>query len=201
MLPAAWLARVTAGVLLAVASLPLASAEYWISYGLCPVGQCINCMSCDGDCRSNCACFNSINTCCCRCPAGSFARGYQKVPCPGGTWQDVPGSGSCKLCNDTKAVLYNISWRGASSLIDCERALCQCTDSQCEEDSCMSPIAVEERMLTQPPDTQFCAEKLGLDALSCTWRPNAAGQKQGVVGPAFLAFAVTLLHTATCGRP
>ncbi|CAK9048684.1 unnamed protein product [Durusdinium trenchii] len=129
--------------------------------GFCPDGECINCRFCDGDCFASCRCETEMNTCCCTAPRGHYARGYEKVPCPGGTYQDQTGQNSCKPCSLDSSVLFDVNQRGAVDLVGCEEARLRCSSScsnstTCEV-TCVSSITVETKMTSNPEDDEFCA--------------------------------------------
>mmetsp|Transcript_4362 Transcript_4362/g.8737 ORF Transcript_4362/g.8737 Transcript_4362/m.8737 type:complete len:215 (-) Transcript_4362:219-863(-) len=163
--------------------------------GLCKIGDCINCFYCDGECFSQCKCFGKINTCCCRSPPGYFSRGYSKVACPAGTYQDVQGGGACKQCDATEgqgATKYDITVVGAIDKIDCQFAQCSHTckgDQTCEAQRCVfqgddgisSPYTarlVGEMMEARPPRTDFC-RRVGIPESGCTWLAAASSARGG----------------------
>mmetsp|Transcript_35452 Transcript_35452/g.57005 ORF Transcript_35452/g.57005 Transcript_35452/m.57005 type:complete len:194 (-) Transcript_35452:79-660(-) len=148
--------------------------------GFCPDGECINCQYCDGDCFSACTCETELNTCCCIAPRGHYARGYEKIPCPGGTYQDQTGQNSCKPCSQDATVLFDVNYRGAIDLVDCDEAKSRCSSSSCSNSTacqvqCVSSVAVESAMVAKPADTAFCA---GLDqqipTRGCSWRTESS---------------------------
>jgi len=147
--------------------------------GLCPVGQCINCITCDGDCDAQCMCFRDYNFCCCSSPVGHYSRGYGKIRCPGGTYQDESGKGECKLCDASGSILYDLNSRGASSSLDCPSARCEnvCQangnlNASCVVVRCATSGTIRDRMHTRPENQTFCdhfQEPIQLSA-DCTWR-------------------------------
>lgn len=147
--------------------LPLVSAET----GLCEIGECINCMYCNGDCYENCKCYSDINTCCCKTPPGYYSRGYAKVPCPGGTYQDRVGMGRCKPCNTTDA-LYDLNARGSLDLLDCENSICQAGEN------CVTSSQVTDAMHALPLDAAFCSNMTTPIAnLDCSWIPASGARR------------------------
>eukprot|EP00434_Breviolum_minutum_P040220 symbB.v1.2.035737.t1/scaffold4884.1/size33470/1 len=141
--------------------------------GFCDDGECINCNYCDGDCFSACKCETELNSCCCTAPRGHYARGYEKVACPGGTYQDQTGQNLCKPCSVDSTVLFDVNYRGAVDLVDCEEAKVRCsscTNATSCEVQCVSSVAVETAMVSKPTDTAFCVgltEPIG--ERGCTW--------------------------------
>lgn len=130
-----------------------AAAAAALDIGLCEIGRCINCFYCDGTCFDNCKCYSDINTCCCVAPPGHYARGYGKVPCPGGTYSDRKGAMKCKPCNTSDSdQKYNLNKRGAIDLMDCVEN--QCADSG---DWCDTSEAVLSKMSQYPKNDQFCS--------------------------------------------
>eukprot|EP00927_Polykrikos_kofoidii_P067262 TRINITY_DN62772_c0_g1_i1.p1 TRINITY_DN62772_c0_g1~~TRINITY_DN62772_c0_g1_i1.p1 ORF type:complete len:220 (-),score=35.24 TRINITY_DN62772_c0_g1_i1:26-685(-) len=159
--------------------------------GLCRDGECIDCLACSGGCGKGCRCFSEVNTCCCPSPAGHYARGYKKIPCPGGTYQDGVNKFRCKLCNMTGSETYNISRSGATSDLECKTALCDPTDTAAIGTACWTPKEVEKFLTGSVPNYDFCkemtgAEEKGADGQlvaakgvrfrSCNWRtPEGQG--------------------------
>mmetsp|Transcript_89520 Transcript_89520/g.109554 ORF Transcript_89520/g.109554 Transcript_89520/m.109554 type:complete len:191 (+) Transcript_89520:32-604(+) len=143
--------------------------------GFCQDGECINCNYCDGDCFSACKCETDLNTCCCTAPRGTYARGYEKIPCPGGTYQDQTGQHSCKPCSVDATVLFDVNYRGAVDLVDCEEAKSRCSSSTCAnatacEAQCVSSIAVETAMVSKPADLVFCEGLTEqIPSRGCSW--------------------------------
>jgi len=185
--------------------------------GLCNIGDCINCFYCDGDCFSQCRCFEGLNTCCCRAPPGYFSRGYEKLQCPAGTYQDVMGGEKCKNCpGDEVTVKYDMNVRGAIDRIDCEFAKCSYTcqgDQACEAQNCLfsdngvpkpyTITLVKDMMKSRPARTDFC-DKVGIPESGCSWNPIenfARGGRNDIrllFGPVLgLVTLVWTLHEAT----
>lgn len=182
-----WLLRLAT---LSCCSGPLFGAAFSL---LCYDGECINCMSCFGDCTRECRCFGQVNTCCCPAPLGHYARGYTKIACPGGTYQDELGQAACKPCDDDgDDAVYNLSARGAISTADCSKAKCDCSDAKkqqvCDE-HCVTPEEVVDFMTAEPRDVDFC-EKLDVAYGSCTWQVKSNAH-QGT--PALLTVGLLLL--------
>ncbi|CAE7838537.1 unnamed protein product [Symbiodinium sp. CCMP2592] len=148
--------------------------------GFCEDGRCINCNFCDGDCFDACSCNSELNTCCCLAPPGHFSRGYEKISCPGGTYQDLAGQRSCKPCSTDASVLFNVDMRGAVDLVDCEEAKCS-NENVCGANltdcsaTCVSSIFVETAMYAHPTNTTFCS---GLEQpiaeRGCSWQSTTS---------------------------
>eukprot|EP00429_Kryptoperidinium_foliaceum_P059309 CAMPEP_0176079418 /NCGR_PEP_ID=MMETSP0120_2-20121206/39722_1 /TAXON_ID=160619 /ORGANISM="Kryptoperidinium foliaceum, Strain CCMP 1326" /LENGTH=188 /DNA_ID=CAMNT_0017413177 /DNA_START=106 /DNA_END=668 /DNA_ORIENTATION=- len=166
-----------------------------IGTGLCMDGQCINCIYCAGDCYSRCTCYNDINVCCCSSPPGYFARGYDKIACPGGTYQDDPGSVSCKACDEREDVLYNIHYRGATDKLECMEALCSTVcapgNTTCEESQCHSAPLIVAKLSEAPVDQAFCDTLTPrIPSSACTWiQHSGASHRAAPVAAAVLAAA------------
>eukprot|EP00933_Yihiella_yeosuensis_P062191 TRINITY_DN65132_c0_g1_i1.p1 TRINITY_DN65132_c0_g1~~TRINITY_DN65132_c0_g1_i1.p1 ORF type:complete len:193 (-),score=16.56 TRINITY_DN65132_c0_g1_i1:128-706(-) len=162
------------------------------SSALCPDGRCINCIYCNGDCYDSCSCYSDINMCCCASPPGHFSRGYYKVPCPGGSYQDELGQATCKPCNGTDA-LYDLTFRGATDPLDCVEALCQHRDVNMSNatqvaERCMTSSAVRTRMLRQPSDLEFCGSLTpAITESGCSWRHKTSSAYRAASG-FFLSF-------------
>ncbi|CAE7936536.1 unnamed protein product [Symbiodinium necroappetens] len=148
--------------------------------GFCEDGRCINCNFCDGDCFDACSCNSELNTCCCLAPPGHFSRGYEKIPCPGGTYQDQTGQHSCKPCSNDASVLFNVDMRGAVDSVDCEEAKCS-NENVCGANltdcsaTCVSSVFVETAMYAHPTNTTFCS---GLEQpiaeRGCSWQSTTS---------------------------
>lgn len=137
--------------------------------GLCKLGMCINCIHCKGNC-ARCECFSSINACCCESPVGSYARGYSKIPCPGGTYQDDAGQGFCKPCNTTVGAVYDINKRGSKNQEDCEDALCHCDIVTELCDHCYAPQTIIDSMSERPINPAVCnILDIPIPVYACTW--------------------------------
>jgi len=159
--------------------------------GLCSVGSCINCFYCDGDCFSRCQCFSGLNTCCCRAPPGHFSRGYGKLACPAGTFQDDMGGAVCKECRDGTEK-YDMRVRGAIDNVDCDLSKCSYTcgnDQTCVENHCRyqeshggkedyTAAKVIEMMTARPARTDFCTQ-VGIPASGCSWNEVANSARGG----------------------
>lgn len=97
------------------------------------------------------------------------------MACPGGTYQDDVGQGTCKECD---ANYYNISVGAATLATDCTLALC---DSSCDEGACVDcllPSQIYAYMTTVIANTSFCS-RLGIDSLECTWRDDSSAWRVG----------------------
>lgn len=142
--------------------------------------------------------ITELNTCCCIAPRGHYARGYEKIPCPGGTYQDQTGQNSCKPCSLDATVLFDVNYRGAIDLVDCDEAKSRCSSSSCSNSTecqvqCVSSVAVESAMVAKPADTAFCA---GLDqqipTRGCSWRTESSWAPSATA-EAFLAVLILLI--------
>mmetsp|Transcript_6394 Transcript_6394/g.15458 ORF Transcript_6394/g.15458 Transcript_6394/m.15458 type:complete len:203 (-) Transcript_6394:192-800(-) len=163
-----------------------------------PPYKCINCIS-ELD---RCACSWKHNVCCCEAPRGHFARGFNKVACPGGSYQDQHGAGWCQLCNGTDA-LYNMHARGAVGLEDCEMALCDvyCSgsnDTDACQQACVTPRELFLAMTGPQRNVSFCA-RLGIESASCTWHSSALRPK-AIVGAVLAACLAWMSATAQGSR-
>merc|ERR1719235_369251 len=128
---------------------------------LCATGQCLNCISCAGDCDGSCQCYPAIQACCCHAPVGYYSRGWGKISCPAGTYQDRTGGGICKACNSSTTAYYNSSRGGARNLYECTEQLCECDSSNttCLQEECQTPEDVQVKMLARPPDQAWCSQQ------------------------------------------
>ncbi|CAE8633976.1 unnamed protein product [Polarella glacialis] len=166
----------------------------------CPLGQCINCMHCNGACLDDCSCYSSINVCCCGAPPGHYSRGYEKVPCPGGSYQNVTGQWRCEPCN-TSGQLYDITYRGSIDLLDCYEARCesrgasQANYSQWQAENCRNSTFVETTMMSHPPSEAFCSAMTpAIKSRGCSWNDKTGvGRTAGVSSSLLLAMAVLVV--------
>eukprot|EP00931_Biecheleriopsis_adriatica_P069653 TRINITY_DN43478_c0_g1_i1.p1 TRINITY_DN43478_c0_g1~~TRINITY_DN43478_c0_g1_i1.p1 ORF type:complete len:216 (-),score=27.40 TRINITY_DN43478_c0_g1_i1:12-599(-) len=170
-----------------------------LSPGFCPDGQCFNCMYCNGDCLDDCSCFSDINTCCCKAPPGHYARGYEAVPCPGGTYQPGVGQISCIPCNTSEGALFDVTYRGAVDLFDCEEARCEnqarCgNDAACQAGRCATAVYVQAAMMTHPENITFCSSPpMNIGDRSCSWSPRESGAIGGRTPTALLQVIAVLI--------
>ena len=145
---------------------------------LCRSGDCINCTRCDGDCGSSCVCFTEI-TCCCSCPPGRSSRGFGRITCPGGTYQDTAGQELCMVFNNTVGVMFILSVTGAVSVEDCRFAQCQFAGNK----ACINATRLKFRSSSTckvaPQDTAFC-DKVGIPRNSRTWTRASRGHPAAV---------------------
>lgn len=171
----------------------VATGSTFAGTGLCPDGQAINTAYCDGDCHSRCICFSDINTCCCPVAPGHFSRGYAKVPCPGGTYQDQAGGLQCKACNTSEA-LYNLNERGAVDLLDCLAAPCSgvCTpgDATCEAQQCMTAPSIVAAMVADEQSMELCRKLAApIPDEQCSWVVPSASSRAFLAGNLALVLA------------
>ncbi|CAJ1343003.1 unnamed protein product [Effrenium voratum] len=167
--------------------------------GFCPDGSCINCNYCDGSCFSTCSCNTELNTCCCQAPPGYYARGYEKIPCPGGTYQDSTGKTSCKLCSTDATELFDVNYRGAVDLVACEEAKCssRCGNSTDCEVQCVSSVFVETAMMSHPENITFCSGlEQPVDPQGCSWQSTPSSAP----GWHMEVFALTLWLALCCAQ-
>mmetsp|Transcript_113742 Transcript_113742/g.307062 ORF Transcript_113742/g.307062 Transcript_113742/m.307062 type:complete len:214 (-) Transcript_113742:64-705(-) len=177
--------------------------------GLCADGQCINCMHCDGDCFDSCTCYDEINTCCCSSPPGYYAYGYEKIPCPGGTYQDDIGSTSCKACSASTAVLFRRNYRGAIDQMDCDSARCtnQCgpagSNATCESLHCSTAPTIVAKMNARPPDLAFCKNfDARIPDSACSWFPDSSAPRRALsaAGPGIALLLAVLASSPASAR-
>mmetsp|Transcript_54653 Transcript_54653/g.130415 ORF Transcript_54653/g.130415 Transcript_54653/m.130415 type:complete len:195 (-) Transcript_54653:151-735(-) len=150
-----------------------------------PPYRCINCITS----TDRCVCAASLNVCCCEAPPGHFARGYEGIPCPGGSYQPRYGQGRCLLCNDTQSYYY-AHHRGAIGKEDCEMGRCEryCEPGNitCEE-QCLRPVDLELYFTAPQLNESFC-NLFGIAESSCTWKSSSrkSGAAMGLLLPILL---------------
>merc|ERR1740139_138719 len=152
----------------------LREVAHLVPSGICFPGFCVNCAYCDGDCFSQCTCISDLNFCCCPTPPGHFSRGYGKVPCPGGTYQDDRGEAGCKACNTTNET-YHVHTRGAIDPVDCQESKCSkvcgsgnSINTTCEAECKSAPEIASLFSVRSVSSTAFCLT-LGIEEAECSW--------------------------------